>query len=177
MTTPFPPRPPDSNPDLEPAPSSLKEMVPFVILALSVISVLVWLSKAIVFWQSVAFASQPAAQPTPPPVVQPSERPPADDAVLIQYLEWQLSQVSKARDTLERDRKQLEDKQSADAAGIDPQVAKANGVVEALKKLAADLSDLSKTDDNAKTVVDNLAKVGIRFEPTPSATPVPAPQP
>jgi hypothetical protein len=94
---------------------------------------------------------------------------------LIVFFIFQLTGTSKTRDTLNTSRKQLEDQVNANMPNANTQVQKAEGVVEALKKLAGDLSDMSKTDDNAKTVVGNLDKVGIKFQPNGSAAPAPAP--
>lgn len=93
---------------------------------------------------------------------------------LILFFGYQLSEISKARENLQNSKKQIEDFVAVNIPKVNGELTKEQQVEDTLKKLAGDLLDLSKTDDNAKQVVDHLEAAGIKFQ-APQAAQAPAP--
>jgi hypothetical protein len=93
---------------------------------------------------------------------------------VIFYFAWQLSEISKARENITNSTAQVDKYVNDNMPNYDAAVENAQKADKALSALAKDVIELSKTDDTAKKVMDNLLKVGIKFQ-TPDAAGVTAP--
>ena len=94
---------------------------------------------------------------------------------LIIFFGYQLSSISSQQTNIMNVRKQLDDFTAANDPKEADAKTKAEQIENTLSKLANDLYQLATTDPGAKTVVDNLKKIGINYQGAPAASPTPAP--
>ncbi len=116
-------------------------MVPFAILAISIILLLVWQSQAIAFWQSMAAASHQPGQSSD------------DNATLNQFLTWQSKLIDGQRATTETAKTKLEDYLAQNIPKLDADIKKSEQTKTATTELAKELLELAKTDPDAKFIV------------------------
>ena len=99
-------------------------------------------------------------------------------ASIIFFFGWQLITISTARGNINTQKKQVDAFAEANLQKYSDAVKKAEQIEGTLSKLANGVYELSKTDDNAKQVVDNLKKLGIQYQSAQnSASPAPSGQP
>ena len=116
-------------------------MIPFVILAISFIAFLIWLSIAMNFRQSkVAEGRRPGGFPN-------------DNAALNQYFTWQTQVLADQHADLQASKEKLEAYLKSNLPNLDEKVTHSKKIQTDLEKLAVDLLELAKTDPDAKALV------------------------
>ena len=89
---------------------------------------------------------------------------------VISFFVWQCKDISQKRESIVSNKTKLEDFVQTNVPKLDEQVAKSKQAQDVLQKLVEDLLDISKTDPDAKAIIN---KYNIHQQ-TPSGSAAPA---